>query len=79
MTLLFALIMLSPRFRDAWGAHSGVGAGGGAVAFVELLSGSSILPEGAPLSSCRYGNEVESVEVYGGPRGASRGSGEGRR
>ena len=40
---------------DAWGAHSGVGAGGGAVALMELLSGYSTLPEGAPLSSCRYG------------------------
>ena len=44
---------------DAWRGRSGVGAGGGAVALmVELLSGSRTLPESAPLSSYRHGNEV---------------------
>ena len=44
---------------DAWGAQSGVGAGGGAVALmVELLSAYPTLPESAPLSSYQYGNEI---------------------
>ena len=43
---------------DAWGAFSVVGAGGSTVALMEFLSGYSTQPEGAPLSSYRYGNEV---------------------
>ena len=48
------------RTRDhASETRSGVGAGGGAVALmVELLSVYSTLPESAPLSSYRCGNEV---------------------
>ena len=43
---------------DAWGTRSGVGAGGGIVALmVELLSVYLMLPESAPLSSNRCGNE----------------------
>ena len=46
--------------RDhAWGTRSGVGAGGGAVALmVELLSVYPTMPDSAPLSSYRCGNEV---------------------
>ena len=43
---------------DAVGTHSRVGAGGGALSLMELLSGFSTLPEGIPLSSHRYGNEA---------------------
>ena len=44
---------------DASGTRSGVGAGGGAVALmVELLSVYPTMPESAPLSSYRCGNEV---------------------
>ena len=44
---------------DASGTRSGVGAGGGAVALmVELLSVYPTMPESAPLSSHRCGNEV---------------------
>ena len=43
---------------DAWGAYSGVGAGGDAVALMELLPGVSTVREGAPLCSYWYGNEV---------------------
>ena len=44
---------------DASGRRSGVGEGGGAVALmVELLSVYPTMPENAPLSSYRCGNEV---------------------
>ena len=44
---------------DPSGTRSGVGAGGGAVALmVELLSVYLTMPESAPLSSYRRGNEV---------------------
>ena len=44
---------------DASGTRSGVGAGGGVVALmVELLSVYPTMPESAPLSSYRCGNEV---------------------
>ena len=52
------------RTRDASGTRSGVGAGGGAVALmVELLSVYPTMPESAPLSSYRCGNEVR-VWIY---------------
>ena len=52
---------------DASGTRSGVGAGGGAVALmVELLSVYPTMPESAPLSSYRCGNEV-SVWRYPEP------------
>lgn len=60
---------------DAWGARSGLGAGGGAVALmVDLLSGYPTLPESALLSPYRFDNKVRAwrcTEVHGGPRGTS--------
>ena len=54
---------------DAWGAYSRVGAG--AVALMEVLSGYSALPEGASLSSYRYGDKVR-VWGHTGALGAHR-------
>ena len=50
-------VIVSTR-DDASGTRSGVGAGGGAVALMELLSVYPPMPESAPLSSYRCGNEV---------------------
>lgn len=68
--------------EEARGPRSGIGAGGGAVAFmVELLLSHPTLPENAPLSSYRCGIVCEwsIMGLHAGPSGSSQSGRKGRR